>query len=142
MSDLTPLTPQEIYQKSLAESQTGELEPETRIEYFLNKIATSGGGSGGDERVEILELDEDNKLNKSLNDIVDIIDGGKTIVFLYTRGDYPANLALTYMSLQAGYLYASVEGYQRTSNGGSTLQSFSAYPTTADEKPLTFIVPD
>ena len=47
MSDYTPLTPQEIYQKSLELAHGEPLEPETRLEYFLNKIAEGGGGGGG-----------------------------------------------------------------------------------------------
>lgn len=45
MSDWTPLTPQEIYQKSLDEAQGEPLVPETRLEYFLNKIAEGVGTS-------------------------------------------------------------------------------------------------
>ena len=45
MSDWTPLTQQEIYQKSLDEAQGEPLVPETRLEYFLNKIAEGGGGN-------------------------------------------------------------------------------------------------
>ena len=48
MSDWTPLTQQEIYQKSLDEAQGEPLVPETRLEYFLNKIAEGSGGTGGD----------------------------------------------------------------------------------------------
>lgn len=49
MSDLTPLTPQEIYQKSLDEAQGEPLVPETRLEYFLNKIAEGGSGGGSSD---------------------------------------------------------------------------------------------
>lgn len=50
MSEYTPLTPQEIYEKDIATAGEEGLTPTTRIEWFLNKILvaltpTDEGGS-------------------------------------------------------------------------------------------------
>ena len=60
MSDWTPLTPQEIYQKSLDEAQGEPLVPETRLEYFLNRIAEGGGGTDGDSDFETVTMTVEN----------------------------------------------------------------------------------
>ena len=55
------------------------MQPKTRLEYFLNKIAENGGsGSGGDSGL-VLELTEENRIT--------VPDGSLQCVFLMTNGD-------------------------------------------------------
>ena len=89
MSDYTPLTPQEIYQKSLADAHGEPLTPETRIEYFLNQIAEGqggGGGSGSGENVLTIGMTvlESNNvktytLSATYSQIISAISSGKSV---------------------------------------------------------------
>ena len=82
MSDYTPLTPQEIYAKDIAEAGEEGLVPETRIEYFLNKIATEGGGGSSDSDVLLVNVTFDNGspvTDKTYAEITEAYEAGKII---------------------------------------------------------------
>lgn len=55
MSEYTPLTPQEIYERDIAIAGEEGLTPTTRIEWFLNQIiiALNGGGGGGGSTAKV-----------------------------------------------------------------------------------------
>lgn len=66
-----------------------DLEPTTRLEYFMKEAASGGGGGGGAEKVvfNILDGEEEGELifadSKTFNDVDEAYQAGKNIEWQY-----------------------------------------------------------
>lgn len=105
------------------------------VDVYVNSEKVSSGG--GDDRLTIIELDNDMKADISINEIKSIIADKKAVSFLYVSNEYNSNLAISSISLD----HVSIAAYITIDEESATSTVYQADPATPDTKPIQFYEP-
>ena len=103
MDNIEPVSRIEQYLDRMANGGSGDLPtPVSRIEQYLNQIAPGGGsgGGGGDSSVVLLNVVAPGALDKTWQEIHDMVTSGKVVYLLYVEDEglyvFPCFLTMVY----------------------------------------------
>lgn len=150
MSDLTPLTREEIFLNAIAEGEDPNLTPVTREEHFLKNIydaVSQGGGGGGSSNLIVEKLTPEGSWTYvtehtyTANQLLNMLDSGVMIMFVCNK-DYLTNTARETLTLYELSIDEYEEGSYNVEVSIHGNRTYLYYNSSDPDAPISFTVPD